>query len=341
MKNKTYFFSKLYCPRISLLSLNNFKRSKYSVTTQNLKKHSKMSFKKESVKIKETVYNFVHNTRKNQIKHEQRFVNRNKNEINQYISILNEANIDEGIVLNKYFAYIKNYNNEFTKSQKLKLKGNLIPIKTQERIIKNLKKNIKFFQSLSNNMLMKYMVENKEKFSQYLDEISSYKTKNTSQNYNQKKYSIDKNVSVSKSNDTKTILKTFSSNDENNRYQNHLLDNNNNYNNLNTVSNLKLKIGENLPIKNNIFMTPHSRNRNKENYNGNTNPNLFSHKESINVNKKYYTPFIKKKFIKNCLENYKGNEILSSRSDYKMENYKFPNASKKTKNKEFYKLTLE
>ena len=33
-----------------------------------------------------------------------------------------------------------------------------------------------------------FLIENKEKFTQYLDEISSYKTKNSSYNHNKKKY---------------------------------------------------------------------------------------------------------------------------------------------------------
>ena len=222
---KTHFYIKLYCPRTSLLFQENLKQSKYNLTS----KSTKRTFKKEKIKIKESLYNFVRNTKKNQVKNEERTINRNKNKINKYISILNDANIDEGIVLNKYFAYVKRYNIEYEKSQKLKLEGELIPIKTQEKLIKNMKNNIKFFKSLSNNMLMKYMIENKEKFTQYLEEISSYKAKNSlSYNYNKRKDSINKNnISISKSNDTKTILKTFSNNDENKRYILSHKDNNN------------------------------------------------------------------------------------------------------------------
>ena len=118
---KTHFYIKLYCPRTSLLFQENLKQSKYNLTS----KSTKRTFKKEKIKIKESLYNFVRNTKKNQVKNEERTINRNKNKINKYISILNDANIDEGIVLNKYFAYVKRYNIEYEKSQKLKLEGEL------------------------------------------------------------------------------------------------------------------------------------------------------------------------------------------------------------------------
>ena len=92
---------------------------------------------------------------------------------------------------------------------------------------------------------------------------------------------------------------------------------------------------------NNKFLTPHSRNKSKDKNSGNKYSTISSNKGSVSVNNKYYTPFITKKLIKNCLENNKSNEILTSRSDYKLQNYKFPNASKKSKNKEIYKLTLD
>ena len=339
MKNKTNLYIKLYCPRVSLLSPENLKKPKYYLTNPNLNKSSKRTYKKENLKIKESIYKFVRNTRKIQVKNEEKFINGNKNTINNYISVLNDANIDEGIVLNKYFAYVKKYNIEFEKSQQLKLKGKLIPIKIQEKLIKNLKKNIKFFKSLSNNMLMKYMIENKEKFTQYLDEISSYKTKNSSYNHNKKKYSIDINNYTSKSNKSKTILNTVT-NEQNNRYQNHLKDKSN-YNNLNTVSNLKLKLGE---IKNKYLLTPYSRNKSKDKYSGKTNSTHYSNKDSIKINNKYYTPYIKKKFIKNCLDNNKNNEIQTSRSDNKLQNYEFQNVLntfKKLKANEVNKVTLE
>ena len=340
MKNKTNLYIKLYCPRAFLLSQENLKQPKHYLTNPKLNKSSKRTYKKEKLKLKESVYKFVNNTRKIQVKNEEKFINGNKNTINNYISVLNDANIDEGIVLNKYFAYVKKYNIEYEKSQQLKLKGKLIPIKIQEKLIKNLKKNIKFFKSLSNNMLMKYMLENKEKFSHYLDEISSYKTKNSSYNYNKKKYSININNFTSKSIDTKTNFKTVT-NEENKIYQNHLKNNNNNYINLNTVSNLKLKLGE---IKNNYLLTPYSRNRSKDKYNAKTNSTRFSNKDSIKINNKYYTPYIKKKHIKNSSDNNKSNEIKTSRSDYKFHGTEFQsvlNAFKKLKSNDVYKLTLE
>ena len=62
-------------------------------------------------------------------------------------------------------------------------------------------------------------------------------------------------------------------------------------------------------------MTPYSRNKSKDKYSGKTNSTHYSNKDSIKINNKYYTPYIKKKFIKNCLDNNKNNEIQTSRSD--------------------------
>ena len=52
-------------------------------------------------------------------------MNKNKKKINNDYSILNDAHIDEGIVLNKYFAYLKKYNIDYEKSKQLKLKQKL------------------------------------------------------------------------------------------------------------------------------------------------------------------------------------------------------------------------
>ena len=202
MKQKIPHYKNLYCPRGSLLLQESSKLSKYNLTNPDFSKYStksKMIFKKEKPKIKESIFNLLRNTKKAQIRKEHKLVNKNNKTINNYISILNDAHIDEGIVLNKYFAYLKRYNVEYEKSRQIKLKQILIPIKTQEKVIRNMKKNMKFFKSISNHMIMKYMIDNKEKFNQYMNEISSYKTRNSlSINNHRKTISTEKNISISK-----------------------------------------------------------------------------------------------------------------------------------------------
>ncbi len=227
MKQKIPHYKNLYCPRGSLLLQESSKLSKYNLTNPDFNKYStksKMIFKKEKPKIKESIFNLLRNTKKVQIRKEHKLVNKNNKTINNYISILNDAHIDEGIVLNKYFAYLKRYNVEYEKSRQIKLKQILIPIKTQEKLIRNMKKNMKFFKSISNHMIMKYMIDNKEKFNQYMNEISSYKTRNSlSINNHRKTISTEKNISISKfsnNNNNKNALKTYSNYDENLRYIN-------------------------------------------------------------------------------------------------------------------------
>ena len=323
MKQKIPHYKNLYCPRGSLLFQESSKLSKYNLTNPDFSKYSiksKMIFKKEKPKIKESIFNLLHNTKKVQIRKENKLVNKNKKTINNYISILNDAHIDEGIVLNKYFAYLKRYNVEYEKSRQIKLKQILIPIKTQEKLIRNMKKNMKFFKSISNHMIMKYMIDNKEKFNQYMNEISSYKTRNSlSINNHRKTISTEKNISISKfsNNNNKNVLKTYSNYDENLRYINSYMNTDKNLNK-NTISNLKLKIGDTLSS---CSMKKNSKSKNKRKFSA----MIKSKKETVKVNNKYFTPFKNRKVFLNIGENYKNNEIHSSRTDYRTRNYKFNN----------------
>lgn len=324
MKQKIPHYKNLYCPRGSLLLQESSKLSKYNLTNPDFNKYStksKMIFKKEKPKIKESIFNLLRNTKKVQIRKEHKLVNKNKKTINNYISILNDAHIDEGIVLNKYFAYLKRYNVEYEKSRQIKLKQILIPIKTQEKVIRNMKKNMKFFKSISNHMIMKYMIDNKEKFNQYMNEISSYKTRNSlSINNHRKTISTEKHISISKfsnNNNNKNALKTYSNYDENLRYINSYMNTDKNLNG-NTISNLKLKIGDTLSS---YSMKKNSKIKNKRK----SSAMIKSKKETVKVNNKYFTPFKNRKVFLNIGENNKNNEIHSSRTDYRTSNYKFNN----------------
>jgi hypothetical protein len=323
MNQKIIHYKNLYCPRGSLLLQESSKISKYNLTNPDFDKSSiksKMIFKKEKPKIKESIFNLLRNTKKVQIRKEHKLVNKNKKTINNYISILNDAHIDEGIVLNKYFAYLKRYNVEYEKSRQIKLKQILIPIKTQEKVIRNMKKNMKFFKSISNHMIMKYMIDNKEKFNQYMNEISSYKTRNSlSINNHRKTISTEKNISISKfsNNNNKNALKTYSNYDENLRYINSYMNTDKNVNK-NTISNLKLKIGDTLSS---YSMKKNSKIKNKRKFSA----MIKSKKETVKVNNKYFTPFKNRKVFLNIGENIKNNEIHSSRTDYRTSNYKFNN----------------
>jgi hypothetical protein len=323
MNQKIIHYKNLYCPRGSLLLQESSKISKYNLTNPDFDKSSiksKMIFKKEKPKIKESIFNLLRNTKKVQIRKEHKLVNKNKKTINNYISILNDAHIDEGIVLNKYFAYLKRYNVEYEKSRQIKLKQILIPIKTQEKVIRNMKKNMKFFKSISNHMIMKYMIDNKEKFNQYMNEISSYKTRNSlSINNHRKTISTEKNISISKfsNNNNKNVLKTYSNYDENLRYINSYMNTDKNLNR-NTISNLKLKIGDTLSS---YSMKKNSKIKNKRK----SSAMIKSKKETVKVNNKYFTPFKNRKVFLNIGENNKNNEIHSSRTDYRTRNYKFNN----------------
>ena len=326
MKHKTNLYLKLTCPRASLLLQDSSKKNKYLLTSPDYIKHSmksKMIFKIEKPKIKESIFKLIRNTKKNQIRKDYKKADTNKNMIKKDISILNDANIDEGIVLNKYFAYLKKYNIEYAKAQELKLKQLLIPIKNQEKMIKNLKKSLNFFKTISNHMIMQYMVDSKDKFKQYMDEISTYKTRNSlSLNYNKKRFSTEKNTSLSKANDNKIILKTVSNFDDNLRYTD-----TNNSQNRNTISNLKLKIEDSLSIKKRDSVSSYTRNKSKFYINRRSSVTINNHRGSIDFNRKYFTPFNVKKtknyFAENNKNNY--NEELSSRSNYKTQQFKFNN----------------
>lgn len=317
--NQNFFNS-----RSPLILQESSKKSKYTLTTPNTNPHSiksKMIFKREKQKVKESIFSHLRSSKKIQIKRENKMMNKNKDTINDYIDVLNDANIDEGIVLNKYFAYLKKYRFEYAKSQESKFRQLIIPIKNQEKEIKNLKRNIKFFKSISNHMIMKYMIENKDKFNQYMNEINPYKTRNSlSLNYYKKGYATERSFLFNKNKIQK--LNTYTNFDDNIRY----IDSINNRSK-NTISNLKLKIRNASSINKRDSLSSFTG---KDIKNRNRRGSAFTidyNRGSIDVKPKYFTPFINKENMKNSGKNSKSknNEKLSSRSDYKTQKYLFSN----------------
>lgn len=133
---------------------------------------SKKIFKREKYKEKEAIFKEIKEIPRKQIKRDQYILNKNIKLLLESFSVLNNATIDEGIVLNKYFAYLKRADIEYREMMKKKYKSMIIPIKLKEKEIKNIIKKIRFHKSVSNQMIMKYMVDNKEKFNEFLKEVS-------------------------------------------------------------------------------------------------------------------------------------------------------------------------
>ena len=278
-----------------------FKNNNYLLKKKNI-------FKPEKIKDKENVFKLFKEIPKKQFKKEQGSLNKSHKQILKSFAILNNANIDEGIVLNKYFLYLKNSDIEYRELMELKLKNMLNPIKEKEKEIQNIKKKLKFYKSISNQMLMKYMLDNKDQLYEY---ISANRNNNTKTNYN-----------------GKTNLKTFYNTNTYNG-KNKFLSNSKNNNQRNTfirrqlLENKRNKIIPQLKLKddtNNFFITGFSRNNNKYSY---KNKALTSPKNSVAINKKYYTPQTSKRKNKdynltteNCLSKINDSRRNVTRSTY-------------------------
>ena len=142
------------------------------IKSNNYLVKSKKTFKREKYKEKEDIFKTIKEIPRKQIKREQYILNKNIKLLLESFSVLNNASIDEGIMLNKYFAYLKRADIEYKEMLKQKYKNMIIPIKLKEKEIKNIIKKIRFHKSVSNQMMMKYMVDNKRKFNDYLKEVS-------------------------------------------------------------------------------------------------------------------------------------------------------------------------
>ena len=105
----------LTSPNKSLKYLPIFK------VNNNLSK-TKIIFQPEKMKEKENIFKEFKNTPRKQFLKEQIILKKKKIKLLDSFSVLNDANIDEGIVLNKYFVYLKNADKEYNKYMELKKK---------------------------------------------------------------------------------------------------------------------------------------------------------------------------------------------------------------------------
>ena len=87
--------------------------------------------------------------------------------------------MDEDIVLNKYYSYLKKYGSEYDEFIKTKIKSILSPIKEKEKEIESMKKNIHFYKNISNQMLLQYMIDKQQQLKGYIEEIYSSRYKNS------------------------------------------------------------------------------------------------------------------------------------------------------------------
>ena len=266
-------------PKYHLILNNN----NYILNRKNL-------YKKEKIKNKEYIFkSFKEVSKKVILKEKINFKNNHKKLLNS-MAILNDTNLDEGIVLNKYFAYLKRSGIEYKEQMKLNYKNMITPIMKKEKEIKKMKKNINFYKSITNQMLLKYMIENKDKLNEYIKEIYTYRYKNNGfyREYENKSRNMS---NLSEQSNSKT------SSNNNNEYLYTLTNPNINNNENNIFLRNKLlankKFVPNLKIENdinNLFITAYSRNKNSYSYINMAKTTGFSPRKSTIIKKKYFTP---------------------------------------------------
>lgn len=345
MKNGNYISSRSYnsskSQKYVLTSPNKEANYNLLINNNNYLSKTKRIFKYERKKEKDHIFKLFKEVPKRQAKREQVTLKNNHKHLLHSLAILNNANIDEGIILNKYFAYLKNSSVERKQLMELKYKNMLTPIKQKEKEIQKMKKRINFHKSISNLMLMKIMIENKEKLDEFIKELK--------QNENNPEYSYGwdrpKNAlyfSDKRKHKSKLYLKDHSSN--------LFLTGSNNSNNRKRifmrgqfdkkyVPNLKLKSGE-TNINDDfdeIFITSYSRNKNQNNFQNQDYTTAHTPKNSIIINNKYYTPQTNKRDsqLYNLInEKNTGKTCHSSRKSFRNKNIDFNNIFSKFKKSE-------
>ena len=250
------------------------------INNNNYLLKSKNLFKLEKPKKKESIFKEFKDVPKKIILKDNKSIKKKLKDLKNYFDILNDTNLDEEIVLNKYFAYLKRSKTEADEYKELHAKDILTPIKKKEKEIRERIKRIKFYNSLSNQMLIKYMVENKKKFTKYLNEVS--------------KNNIKKYDSYDQSNKIGNLY-----NQDNLRYDNSLFMT---CPNVNAHKKINLKKGF-LHSKTKTYLSLGNKEDNKDiGLNCNNNNNIFitsfnkksskflsSTKNSTRIHKKYYT----------------------------------------------------
>ena len=265
-------------PKYRLILNNN----NYILNRKNL-------YKKEKIKNKEYIFKSFKEVPKKVIIKEKLNIKKNHKKLLNSINILNNTNLDEGIVLNKYFAYLKRSGIEYKEQMKLNYKNMLTPIRNKEKEIIKMKKNINFYKSITNQMLLKYMIDNKDKLNEYIKEIYTYRYKNN--DFCSERDNRSRNISnISERSNSK-----INSNNNENFYTVTNSNTNNNENNIFLRSQLlaNKKFIPNLKLENDInslFITAYSRNKNRYSYMNITKTNGFSPRNSSIIKKKYFTP---------------------------------------------------
>lgn len=289
----------LYSNSKNNIKTNSSINQRYIETTPNMKynlvlENNNYSFKRkdlynpEKIKIKESIFTSFKEVSKRQLKKEKDILKKKYKELFHSISILKNANLDEGIVLNKYFSYLKRNEIEYNELIKANIQNLLTPIRKKEKEIQNMKKKLKFYKSISNQMLFQYMIDKKDKLYEYMKEIKSskneyYESNNDSHTNRKLTNTSDKNNS--KSNSIYNMRKNsfLLAHSKNNAQKNiflrrQLLENNNKK----VVP--KLNLNDDI---NNFFITAYSKNTNKT-----SNKNIVcvtenSPKRFVRINKKY------------------------------------------------------
>lgn len=245
-------------------------------------------YKKEKIKDKEYIFKSFKEVQKKVILKEKiNFRNNHKTLLNS-IKILNNTNLDEGIVLNKYFAYLKRSGIEYNEQMKINYKNMLTPIRKKEKEIRKMKKDINFYKSITNQMLLKYMIENKDKLNEYIKEIYTYRYRNN--DFHESADNKSRNMSNLSE---KSNSKTTSYNNENYYLTNPNINNKENNTFLRNQLLSNKKFVPNLILENdinNLFITAYSRNKSKHSYINMTKTTGFSPRNSSINKRKYFTP---------------------------------------------------
>jgi hypothetical protein len=341
MKKDNYFSSYLFSPSKTqnyvLTSPNKTPNYHLLFNNNDYVSRKKDIFKYEKKKEKDNIFKLFNEVPKKEVKKEKVTFKKNYKHLLHSLAILNNANIDEGIILNKYFKYIKQSSIEQKELMKLKYKSMLTPIKQKEKEIQKMKKRIQFQKSISNLMLMKIMIENKEKLNEYIQE--SKKNNNNSDYIHRMRlnrnmlYFSDKKKPKSRLflHDGNNKFLTCSNNNSRRRIFKGQFDKK-------YVPNLKLKDGENENNNNNneneIFITSYSRNKNQFQFKSNAFEMPLTPQNSIIINQKYYTPQTTKRNSKLYnLNSEKSTGITrhSSKKSCKIKNYNYNNIFTKIK----------
>ena len=140
---------------LNILKISNLNNKKYEITSPNHSSNfnelfqknnyilrTKNIFTKEKPKDKECIFKELTDTSKKMILKDKLNLRRKQRQLLASFAILNDTSLDEGIVLNKYFAYLKRIKIEENEQLHLKYLKMLIPIKQKEKEIQEIKRKI-------------------------------------------------------------------------------------------------------------------------------------------------------------------------------------------------------